>query len=274
MAVFVAGSLLLAVALAWFFRRLNRAYELLAERTEHLVQANRELALAAKTSAVGAVTSHLIHGLRNPLAGLQNFVSGLGATGPSDADGDVQEAIASTRRMQNMISEILTVLREEEGAGQYEVTLTDLVAIISTKVQPFCRQNGVELLAKVKTAAVLSNRTANLTGLILANLIQNAIEATPKDGTVTLSFTREADSVACEVGDEGPGFPADRKLFEPCHSTKEGRSGIGLAISKQLANHLGAGLELRRSTPQGCVFALVLPRTLWAESSRTVTMTA
>ena len=150
----------------------------------------------------------------------------------------------------------------------------ELVEIISAKVQPFCRQAGVELITKVHTAATLSNRTANLAGLILANLIQNAIEATPKEGLVTLSFSHEADNVACEVRDEGTGFPSNRKLFEPCHSTKEGRSGIGLAISKQLANHLGAALELRNSTPRGCVFALLLPKALWTEGARAVTVTA
>jgi signal transduction histidine kinase len=168
----------------------------------------------------------------------------------------------------------LTVLREEEGAGQYEVTLTELAEIISAKVQPFCRQNAVELRTRLKAEAVLSNRTANLAGLILANLIQNAIEATRKDGIVTLSFTRESENIACEVRDDGPGFPANRKPFEPCHSTKEGRSGIGLAISKQLSNHLGASLELRSTTPRGCVFVLLLPKMLWAESSGLVTMTA
>jgi len=98
MTAFVAGGFLLAAALLWSFRRLSRAHRLLAERTEHLVQANKELALAAKTSAVGAVTSHLIHGLRNPLAGLQNFVSGLGSNNATgDTNVEVQEAIASTR---------------------------------------------------------------------------------------------------------------------------------------------------------------------------------
>jgi len=45
----------------------------------------------------------------------------------------------------------------------------------------------------------------------------------------------------------------------PCRSSKEGGTGIGLALCKQLANHLGAELELATSTATGCVFALRLP---------------
>ena len=69
----VLGSAMAAV-LGFVFRRLQRLNRLLEERSERLVRANRELALASKTSAVGAVASHLVHGLRNPLAALQLFV--------------------------------------------------------------------------------------------------------------------------------------------------------------------------------------------------------
>jgi signal transduction histidine kinase len=271
---FLAGGIVLVGAIAWSFRRLNRAHRLLAERTENLLAANQELALAAKTSAVGAVTSHLIHGLRNPLAGLQNFVAGLGANLADHPDGDLQQAIAATRRMQTMINEVVGVLREEEGTGQYEIPATELLEVISSRVRPLCRERGVELKTSVQSEAVLPNRAANLVALILVNLVQNAVEATPRGKAVRLSQTQLAEHLLVDVRDQGGGFPADRGVFAPCQSGKEGGSGIGLAISKQLANHLGAGLELRENSASGCVFVLSLPASLWKAktSSMTVTM--
>jgi C4-dicarboxylate-specific signal transduction histidine kinase len=56
-------------------------------------------------------------------------------------------------------------------------------------------------------------------------------------------------------------------LFTPCKSTKEGGSGIGLAISKQLAHHLGADLELKTNSPGGCVFVLTVPTGALADNS-------
>lgn len=261
------------MAIAWSFRRLNHAHRLLAERTETLLKANQELALAAKTSAVGAVTSHLIHGLRNPLAGLQNFVAGLGSNLADHPDADLQQAIAATRRMQTMINEVVSVLREEEGAGQYEIPVSELVELISGKVRPLCRERGVELITSLQSQAVLPNRAANLVALILANLVQNAVEATPSGRVVRLSLADEGETLLCEVLDQGQGFPTSRNVFNPCQSGKEGGSGIGLAISKQLANHLGAGLELRLSSPAGCVFALTLPSSLWKANTSSVTVT-
>jgi hypothetical protein len=64
-----------------------------------------------------------------------------------------------------------------------------------------------------------------------------------------------------EVQDEGPGLPPQvaERLFAPCISSKKGGSGIGLAISRQLAKHLGAELDLKQSSSEGCAFRLVLP---------------
>ena len=257
--IFVVSSLILIVAIAGAFRRLNRAHRLLAERTERLIEANQELALAARISAVGAVASHLIHGLRNPLAGLQNFVSGLGsATGPG-AGADLEQAVASTRRMQTMINEVVAVLRDEQSGVRYEVSLEELAAAVAAKARPLCRERGVEFLTRLEARVELPHRVASLTALILGNLAQNAVEATPRGGQVRLHVREHESGLVCEVHDEGPGFPADRTVFAPGLSVKEGGSGIGLAICKQLAHHLGASLDLKRTSPGGCVFALVLP---------------
>ena len=105
--------------------------------------------------------------------------------------------------------------------------------------------------------------------MILVNLVQNALQATPRGRSVTLLLTDSAENLVCEVRDEGPGFPdtlADN-LFSPCKSTKEGGSGIGLAISKQLANHLGAALELKSHSPTGCVFVLTVSAKIDLEKS-------
>src|SRR5439155_7833856 len=251
-AFFVGGGILM-ITITWAFRRLRQAHQLLAERTGSLLRANQELALAAKTSAVGAITSHLIHGLKNPLSGLQNFMSSLLPSEGDSPEADWEQAVAATHRMQGLINQVVAVLREEEGNVQYEVTLVELAEMVSAKVGPLSAQTGVRLITLCQGEAVLPNRVANLVALILLNLAQNALQATPAGRAVTLALTESGDQISCEVRDEGPGLsPAlSAHLFAPCKSTKDGGSGIGLAISKQLAGHLGAALELARSTPSG-----------------------
>ncbi|HZR20657.1 MAG TPA: ATP-binding protein [Verrucomicrobiae bacterium] len=258
--VFLISGSILVGGLVLAFRQVERANRLLAQRTTNLLIANRELALAAKTSAIGAVTSHLIHGLKNPLSGLRTFVQDRAQTHNSGEDGDWQLAAATTQRMQNLIDRVVRVLQEQDTVVEYEITFAELVAILEARLRPVAETSGVEYTSKLETAGAISNRQADLLLLILENLLHNAIEATPPTGKVSLRLFRTGSSVLIEVEDQGPGLRPELldRLFTPCSSSKKGGSGIGLAISRQLAVHLGAVLELKRSTAAGCCFRLAL----------------
>jgi signal transduction histidine kinase len=250
---FAVGAALLTATLGWTFRRL-------AQRTADLQRANQELTMAAKTSALGAVTAHLIHQLKNPLFGLQQFVESQGSL--VDMESERQDATAAARRMQAMVNTVIGVLRDEKSGAQYELSLDELAGTIKTRTHDAAAAKGVRLTVACVGEATLPARSVNLMILILVNLIENAIQATPSGGTVRFAATASASGVECEVCDEGPGLPAElaESLFSPHPSAKPGGTGIGLAISKQLANHLGASLDLKGTSAAGCVFRLRLPR--------------
>ncbi len=262
-AVFLSGSALLAGMLLWAYRRLERANHLLHERTERLLRANHELTLAAKTTALGAVTAHLIHGLSNPLAALQLFLHAQGDDHPGDSDWE--HALAATRRMQDLVHEVVRVLGEQDPREYYEITIREMAGVLEAKVRPAAQDSGVRWEARVLARGRLSNHHANVVLLILENLVSNALQVTPRGKAVRALFFQRAGGVVCEIADEGPGFAeaALKKLFVPCRSTKGG-AGLGLAISKQLADHISASLELKRNGPGGCVMALTLPAAMLA----------
>lgn len=258
---FAGGAALVVLALGLAFRRLQAVHRQLVERTASLLRANEELALAAKTSAVGAVTSHLIHGLSSPLTGLQNLVAQRGEKNRASSDTDWQHAVTLTQQMQTMIGEIVRVLREHQGTQHYELTLAELGRIAADRAEALAQKAQVRFVVQQSGDIALANREANLVLLILENLVKNALEATPAGRTVELAMRANDAGVQFAVRDEGPGLPpaVREHLFQPCRSIKPQGSGIGLAICKQLANHLGAQLELTRSTPDGSVFTLTLP---------------
>jgi signal transduction histidine kinase len=255
---FVLAGTGMTLALAFAFRRLARANRLLADRTARLLRANHELTLAAKTSAVGAVTAHLIHGLKNPLAGLQQFVA---AQGSNEAEGDWSDAADTTRRMKRMVDEVVRVLREDQGLAAYEVHLCELLELLSARFSPRAAERGVALNIPRDAHGRLANRDANLTLLVLENLLTNAIQATSRGGHVEVTTAVDGSHVQFRVCDGGPGLPSHVRehLFTPVRSTKEGGSGIGLAICRQLALHMSATLELEHSDASGTVFCIRLP---------------
>lgn len=251
-AFLIIGSLL-ALVLILNFRSLERSNRLLADRSIRLEQANRELSLAARTSAVGAVASHLVHGLRNPLAALQQAVA---------EGGDSREAAPTARRMRLMIDEIVRVLRDEQGLAGFEIPVDELMAEAERRGRlhaPAGRSLRWERSAS--KGPLLDNRTANLVLLVLENLATNAAQALPGGGCIRLSAQPSENRWHFDVEDDGPGLPSEsrERLFTPIHSSKPGGSGLGLALSRQLARHLGGDLQLLSSGPDGTRFQLSVP---------------
>ena len=257
---FLAGAAVLIAGLGFALRRVRRANQKLAARTADLLRANRELALAARTSAVGAVASHLIHGLKNPLSGLSQFVHQHHGENGNAPEPEWQAALGTTQRMEELINRVVRVLQEEQSATAYEISVTELADMLARKMQAPAEAAGVRFKAKIRFDGLLSNREADLVLLILENLVQNAIEASRPGKEVELKVTESAGPIAFEVSDQGGGLSAaqEARLFRPGPSGKPGGGGIGLAISKQLAQSLGAEMELAANSPAGCTFRLVI----------------
>jgi signal transduction histidine kinase len=256
-----AGSLVIALGLAWAFRRLTLVNAQLRARSADLERANRELILAAKTSALGTVTAHLIHELKNPLAGLELFVAGQTDAGRVEAGEELAEASALTRRLRTMVNDVVAVLRDEQSGGAFLLPVEEVPALALAKVREEARARGVALEASGTGGGELAGRRANLAVLVLRNLLQNAIEAQSAGGWVRVEIAGgPRGELAFRVCDGGAGLPASvrARLFQPCVSGKAGGSGLGLALSHHLALQAGGRLELERSDASGTCFRLVL----------------
>jgi len=96
---------------------------------------------------------------------------------------------------------------------------------------------------------------------VLINLIRNAVEACLETGgAVEIGWHREASSVVVWVRDQGSGLPASANLFVPFFTTKADGSGIGLFLSRQIAEAHGGSVTVRdRDDRLGCEARLVLP---------------
>lgn len=260
---YAGGAVLIALVLGWAFKRLAQANRRLAAQSADLSRANQELNFAAKTGAIGAISAHLIHGMKNPLAGLEGFVSDPALANETQRGEAWLTAVETTRRLRALVQEVTSMLRDEaDGQADYPVPVKELVAAVRTRAGVAAQAGGVELTADATERAEVLARTANLAGLIVDNLLANAIEASPRGGRVALTARATEQGVEFLVEDAGGGMPAAVRasLFQPVRSAKRHGGGVGLAISHQLARHLGGQLELVRSDASGTVFRLVVPR--------------
>ncbi len=243
------------------FGKLTQSNRQLAAQTHALLRANHQLAVTSKTTALGAIAAHLIHGIKNPLSGIRNLIQNRPHSSlTSDEWTDLQSA---TYRIQSSVNEVVRVIQEQHAHDLYELSCEEIVQTLLPTITPTAQRLNVRFESQVNTTQVLPNHQANIVILILQNLITNALQATPKLGTVSLLAHNSHSKLIFEVHDQGPGFHPNQihRLFEPSHSEKPDGNGIGLTITKQLANSLGADLSLVSSTPSGSRFQLALNQT-------------
>jgi len=112
-----AGTLLIGGVLWWAFSRLTLANRRLLEQSMDLKRANEELDFAAKTGALGAISAHLIHGLKNPLAGLEGFVAETAAAGDAPGGEACRAAVETTRRLRALVNGRHGLARGERSGG-------------------------------------------------------------------------------------------------------------------------------------------------------------
>lgn len=247
------GGLLVGLVMAAAAYGLHRAQHAIAERNERLTRAHFELTLAAKASALGQITSHLIHGMQGPVAGLRAVVAG-------QDHPDWETAAGYTERLQAMIQETVALLRDIGANASYELGGAELAAAIRERNQASATQRGVGFAVTAGFSGTLDSHRGGLLCLIASNLIQNAIAATPPGRHVFVTLKAAAEAVVLEVADEGAGIPEAQRahLFQPGRSGRAGGSGLGLAISQLLARQIGAELSLVESGPAGTTFRVRL----------------
>ena len=206
------------------------------------------------------------HQLRNPLQALQLAIDTL--HGQPDVPAKVVERIHTifeqrVRSLNQLVDDLLDIAKL--SAGQIELSahpikLADLVRQVVGDVQPVLESRTVELA--LDEVAVVDGDAGRLARCI-ANLLDNAIKFTQRDGRIRIEVAREADRAVLRVSDNGRGVaPAlVANLFDP-FTRPEGTVGVGLglAIVRRLAEvHNGTARAFSAGEGQGATFELELP---------------
>jgi two-component system sensor histidine kinase HydH len=118
------------------------------------------------------------------------------------------------------------------------------------------RLEGLEKLGTVALHASTLRRA-------MLNLVQNALDAMPQGGTLTLAGQRTATHVQLHVRDTGSGIPTEQltQIFEPLYTTKPGGSGLGLYIVQEIVAAHGGTLVVESALGCGTTFTVTLPTT-------------
>ena len=172
-------------------------------------------------------------------------------------------------RMSQLVSELLTLARADGGQqllSREELDLGDLVRSVVPAMQPIALQRGVQLIEQVQSDVRVWGDQTRLTQLVI-NLIDNALRYTPSGGEATVSVARVGASATLRVEDTGVGIDGEHlpHVFErfyradPSRARGEGGAGLGLAISRWIAQAHGDDIAVESRLGQGSAFTVHLP---------------
>jgi PAS domain S-box-containing protein len=232
--------------------------EMVDERTRELKDAQNQLIAAEKLTTLGEMAASVGHELRNPLSVIRNAAYLLKSF--SRGDTKIEEYVNLIDTESRNASQIVTDLLEYSRIKPMKsdmVELRDLVGQVLQKIQiPANIQQEINVPQDLPKA--LGN--AQQISQILLNLIKNALEAMPEGGKLSVNALRKEKKIILGVIDTGQGIPREhmKKLFEPLFTTKARGVGLGLAISKRLADLNQAEITVKSKVGEGSVFSLEL----------------
>ncbi|MEA5617780.1 two-component system sensor histidine kinase RppB [Cronbergia sp. UHCC 0137] len=215
-------------------------------------------------------TANAAHELRSPLASLLATVEAILRI-PQSNQQDIQIMLHTVerqgRRLSHLIADLLllTSLEQNSGAKPFQpCCLNDLVSDLTEEFLELATAADINLKSQLPTYEVYALGNESQLYRLVSNLIDNAIQYTPKCGYVTVSLVKSDYTAVIAVKDTGIGIALDdqKRIFDRFYrvdgdrSRKTGGTGLGLAIAMAIAQKHQAHLKIESQVGIGSIFTL------------------
>jgi PAS domain S-box-containing protein len=221
--------------------------------------------------------ANMSHELRTPLNAIIGFADlmfreRVGPLSPEHREyiGDI---LTSSRHLLQLINDVLDLAKVESGVMEFRpeaVDLAHLAAEVSDVVRGLAANKQLRVEVEIEEAVRKAVVDARRVKQILYNYLSNAIKFTPEGGRIVVRIASEGPSMfRIDVGDTGVGIPPEQmgRLFvefqqlDASAAKRFQGTGLGLALTKRIAEAHGGRVEVRSTPAHGSTFSAVLPRT-------------
>jgi signal transduction histidine kinase len=241
-------------------REFNAMAAALDEREARLIRSER-------LAAVGKIAAQITHEVRNPLSSiglnaelLEEELGALGGEQALEAQAIARAIVKEVDRLTDITEQYLRFARLPRPTLERE----DLGAIVSSllsfqRTELAERKIAVELDVPSSLPQVAVDEQQLRQALL--NLMRNASEAMAGGGRLTIRARRDGDLVVLAIADSGQGIAPEHvaKVFDPFFSTKEGGTGLGLALTQQIVVEHGGTIDVVSEPGRGTTFTVRLP---------------
>ncbi len=233
------------------------------QTVQELDQSRHDLVRASKLAVLGELSAAMAHEVRTPLGILRSSAQMLAREPQLSPEArELTGFIESeTERLNKLVSTLLDSARPRPPALR-PCDFHDLIRHCLSLLTGHAEKKHIHLRSRLDASDPMLACDAEQMTQVLLNLVLNAIQILPADGTVEVACHDAQDAVRIEVDDNGPGIPLNERaqVFDTFFSRREGGIGLGLAIVQQIVAAHGGTIVAGESPLGGARFTIHLPR--------------
>jgi PAS domain S-box-containing protein len=219
-----------------------------------------ELRRQETLAAMGSLVAGVAHEVRTPLFSISATLDAFSEGTPEELEEGSRLLRAQVKRLGNLMSDLLDygkppALQLEEGG------IVDIVDRAVRACEGLAADAEVGVRVDRNGSMPVVRRDARRLEQAFQNLVANAIQHSPRGGTVHVVTEAGAGRVECRVEDEGVGIPEENlsRLFEPFFTRRKGGTGLGLPIVQRIVEAHGGRVAAANRLHRGAVFTVTLP---------------
>lgn len=226
------------------------------------------LRMQDKMSSLGRVAAGIAHEIRNPLSGINVYLSTLEKLYDREEGPDkVRQIIGQLKSASSKIESVIMKVMDFSRPGEPSFTSINLNTPIEEAVNlssVTLRKREIELRNTLEPHLPQVRADPRLIEQVVLNVITNAAEAMRDmegERIIEITSALEDESILVKISDSGPGVDAHLrgKIFDPFYTTKSGSTGIGLSLSHRIISDHQGTLEVAESRWRGAEFRIKIP---------------
>ncbi len=237
---------------------LKNEMQKITDRQEAIVETE-------KLAAVGRIAAHIAHEIRNPLVTMGGYARRVLQLGRDAAKHEsmIRSAasviLKESERLEKVLSNVMDFTRPSSYIREFN-SVNDVINDTIDLLRNLFQERKIEVRLKLAKDVPLVKSDFNQLKQLMLNLVQNAIDATPHEGTIEIATEADEKSVIVYVRDSGMGIRDEdlARVFEPFYTTKVTGVGLGLAIVKRIVTDHNGEISVRNLQFGGTEFKLVL----------------
>jgi signal transduction histidine kinase len=227
------------------------------------VQLERKLAEGERLAALGQMAATVAHEVKNPLSAIKSIAQVMSEDEALNAQHarDLSLIVGETDRLSKSVTQLLSFASKQPPAAA-PCRADELLRTVTRLFRADAGERNISLQSRAGAHTQLDGVQAGALRDALANLLLNALQATPSGGQVTVESTLEGEEIVFTISDSGPGVAAEMqtRIWEPFFTTRQRGTGLGLAIVRKRMEDTGGSARLVASqNGKGATFELRVP---------------